>query len=213
MSRGRNFSKKPRNNSLENKNSIKKLDSIRSQIKSETNAKASNTNPNTNLYISFGIIAAIVVSGSFIFAFSGLSNPTGTTKFGDANSLTLVFQDLSGVNFDLKQFDGKHIILDIMATWCGPCKEQIDVLQIIKADFPDAVIVSASSDSDDTISKLTEYKNDNGMTWHVLRDVYGVSEDFSVTSIPTLIHITPEYTIKEIGIGVQSYETLESWII
>lgn len=212
MSRGRNYSKKARNSSLKKDKAIESLDSIRTQIKAETAIKASSANPNTNLYVAFGLIAAIVISGSFLIAFSGVSNTPGTVPLDETESLSLIFQDLSGINFDLQQFKGKHIILDIMATWCSPCKEQIAILSAIKLDFPNVVIVSSSSDAGDTASKLLDYKDDNDMTWYVLRDVYGVSDKFSVTSIPTLIHITPDYSVKELEPGIQSYDTLAGWI-
>ncbi|MFX0210132.1 MAG: TlpA family protein disulfide reductase [Candidatus Hodarchaeota archaeon] len=60
---------------------------------------------------------------------------------------------------------------------------------------------------------MTEYKNDNGITWTVGRDTTQAGkEKFSATSIPTVAFINSAGKLKQINNGVVFYETLVDWI-
>ena len=56
--------------------------------------------------------------------------------------------DINGKRFDLSDFKGKYVYMDIWATWCGPCKVQIPFMKELEKQFHDAPIhfVSVSLD-------------------------------------------------------------------
>jgi len=45
------------------------------------------------------------------------------------------FTDLNGKSFDLSDFRGKVIYLDIWASWCGPCRKQFPFAKELKSKF------------------------------------------------------------------------------
>jgi thiol-disulfide isomerase/thioredoxin len=54
----------------------------------------------------------------------------------------LVFRDVTGQVFDVPQMRGKKIILNVWATWCAPCKEELPNLQVFSdLQDPDKVVV------------------------------------------------------------------------
>ncbi|WP_127716406.1 TlpA disulfide reductase family protein [Halobacteriovorax sp. HLS] len=57
------------------------------------------------------------------------------------------FNDLEGTQQDITKFQGKKIILNFWATWCGPCKEEFpEMLEILKEDN-NTVLVAISNDA------------------------------------------------------------------
>ncbi len=57
--------------------------------------------------------------------------------------------DLKGERIDLVSFKGQVIILEFWATWCGPCKEEIPVLNQLYRKYKDKglVVIGVSLDS------------------------------------------------------------------
>jgi thioredoxin len=44
------------------------------------------------------------------------------------------------------QSEGKKVLVDYWAKWCGPCKALIPRLELIESDYPDVVFVKVDVD-------------------------------------------------------------------
>ena len=61
------------------------------------------------------------------------------------------FPDVDGKEIALSDFKGKVVYIDVWATWCGPCKQQIPFLKKLEAEYhdnPDMVFMSVSIDAE-----------------------------------------------------------------
>ena len=45
------------------------------------------------------------------------------------------FQDINSTELDLKNFEGKLILVNLWATWCEPCKEEMPSLDRLQKKF------------------------------------------------------------------------------
>ncbi|MHA1214089.1 MAG: TlpA family protein disulfide reductase [Candidatus Hodarchaeales archaeon] len=132
-----------------------------------------------------------------------------------SDSLNFKIELLNGSEVYLDDLgEGKPIILDFMATWCSPCKTQITHLKSLRSSHPGVLIISISVDLvSDSLEKLQQYATDNAMTWFVGRDISKRgSQIYNTVSIPTLAFINSEGKLKQWASGVQTYDTLVSWI-
>ncbi len=83
--------------------------------------------------------------------------PVGT-KAPNINFTRLV----DGEDADLSQYAGKIVVLDLWATWCGPCIELLDKLQNLPAEHPEwegqVVLLAVSADErmEDATKLFTE---------------------------------------------------------
>jgi thiol-disulfide isomerase/thioredoxin len=81
-----------------------------------------------------------------------------------------VLTTLSGEQFSLDKLEGKVILVDFWATWCGPCREALPHMQTIAKKFAGQplVILSISLDNDQT--RWQSFVAKNNMTWQQYRD-------------------------------------------
>src|SRR5271170_4982381 len=61
-------------------------------------------------------------------------------------------RDLNGNTVSLKEMRGKVVFLNVWATWCGPCREEMPSIESLYNDFkqyPNFVILAVSQDTGD----------------------------------------------------------------
>ncbi|MDR1268513.1 MAG: TlpA family protein disulfide reductase, partial [Planctomycetaceae bacterium] len=76
--------------------------------------------------------------------------------------------DITGKIFDEKSLDGKVVLLDFWATWCGPCIGEFPQLKKLYEKYHrnGFEIIGYSVDAD--IKKLTAYLKQNPLPWKIL---------------------------------------------
>jgi thiol-disulfide isomerase/thioredoxin len=190
---------------------ISSIDSIQGKQRQMASSSSSSFSlPKIIIIVAFFSIISLGILSLGNYQFTQPS-PSGTSL---SDELNFSIELLNGEVVMLSDYGGDPIVLDLMATWCGPCKTQLGELASLQSSFPDVQILSVSVDPDfDSISKLTQYKNDNGITWTVGRDTTKAGQDkFSATSIPTVAFINSAGKLKHINNGVVYYDTLVQWI-
>jgi thiol-disulfide isomerase/thioredoxin len=61
----------------------------------------------------------------------------------------LTFKDAAGKALLLKDFAGRTVLLNLWATWCAPCREEMPSLDLLEGEFggPDFQVVAVSIDT------------------------------------------------------------------
>jgi len=116
---------------------------------------------------------------------------------------------IDGRRLSLDDLQGKVVLLDFWATWCGPCREALPHLREIAKQFDGQplVVLSVSLDSDE--QKWKEFVGKNGMTWLNYRDggyTGPVSKLFDVSAIPHTFTIDADGVLQDEHIGDASIE-------
>lgn len=114
------------------------------------------------------------------------------------------FEDVDGNIKHLSDFQGKPVYVDLWASWCGPCCEEIPYLQKLVdtlGDNPEIVCISISIDDNkaDWTAKLAE---DNSTWPQFLATKAGqrtISLDYNISAIPRFLLINPDGTIASIN--------------
>jgi thiol-disulfide isomerase/thioredoxin len=96
---------------------------------------------------------------------------TASTGQDKAPDFTLI--DLDGNIFTLSDKTGQIVLLDFMATWCGPCQAAMPDLVKLYEEFGDKVVmISISVDpSFDTDEVLSGWRDQWGASWIHARDL------------------------------------------
>ena len=116
---------------------------------------------------------------------------------------------LDGQNVSLDDLQGKVVLLDFWATWCGPCRAALPHMQSIAKKFAGQplVVLSVSLDRDPT--KWKQFVEKNEMTWLQYYDggfEGPISRLFDVHAIPHTFTIDADGVLQDENIGDASIE-------
>jgi peroxiredoxin len=111
---------------------------------------------------------------------------------------------VDGKRVSLDDFEGKVVLLDFWATWCGPCIRALPHMFDVARKFEGQplVILSVSLDSDE--KKWKEFVAKHKMTWLQYWDggfEGAISKQFGVTAIPQTFTIDSDGVLKDQHIG------------
>jgi Thiol-disulfide isomerase and thioredoxins len=104
-----------------------------------------------------------------------------------SNVLAFTLTGLKGDKLQLASLQGKAVVFDFWATWCGPCRAQHPLYEQVKQKYrmnPDVVFVSVDTDENHALVApfVTEHK------WN--QSIYfedGLVKRLEINSIPTTI--------------------------
>ena len=117
--------------------------------------------------------------------------------------------DLDGTDFKLVDFWGKIVVVDFVATWCGPCRQQIPHYEEIWEKYrDDIVLMSIDVDIRETEETIRAFAQDFPYsTWIWARDTANIGRDYQVTTIPKTVIIDQEGYIRFEHVDVTNAST------
>jgi len=113
------------------------------------------------------------------------------TSFAQKRSLpNVTVKDLKGkqVNIQSVENDGNPIVISFWATWCKPCKKELNTISEVYEDWQDETgvkLIAISIDDSRSSSKVKPYVNASGWEYDILLDTNKeLSRALGVTSVP-----------------------------
>ena len=80
------------------------------------------------------------------------------------------------------------VLINIWATWCGPCRNEFPYMEEAYKQYSDKVeVIALSCEPTDTDDVLASFVAEMGMTFKVAQDTVGMADKFAVSAIPTSI--------------------------
>lgn len=97
------------------------------------------------------------------------------------------------------------VLLNIWASWCGPCKSEFPYMQEAYLEYQDRVeIIALSCETTDTHEKLADFAARYGLTFEIGQDTVNFLSALGMGSIPTSVMIDRYGTICYIEAGAQT---------
>jgi len=131
-------------------------------------------------WLILGGVGLVVLLGVVIL----ITTPSQTTLPRPAPDFLL--PDMRGQAVRLSQLKGKVILLNVWATWCGPCRKEMPTMEALahKLSGEDFVLLAVSQDVDGAVT-VKPYLQEGGYTFPVLLDLQGeVGRKYGVTGYP-----------------------------
>jgi thiol-disulfide isomerase/thioredoxin len=132
------------------------------------------------------------------------------------------YMDVKGGKKSLDSFKGKYVYIDVWATWCGPCIQQIPYLQTLEKEYHNKNIEFVSISTDESRRSggsweaaekkwrgFIKKRNMTGVQLWSGQD-YSFQQAYQINSIPRFILIDPEGKIVEANAARPSDPALKS---
>jgi cytochrome c-type biogenesis protein len=136
---------------------------------------------------TFGVLLIVII---LLFSILAIYF-TDTGEVTKAPEFTLT--DIDGNTFNLTDYKGQVVILDMMSIPCTGCKEVEEDLQEIYPEYKDEVVfISIDILREDTNEMLREYRDKKDIDWTVARDTDDIILKYNVDGIPKVVIIDKE---------------------
>ena len=156
----------------------------------------------TKRWLMPGIFGLVVLLGGLMVL---ISTPSQTNLPRPAPDFIL--PDLNGQAVRLSQHKGKVVLLNVWATWCGPCRQEMPTMQALaqRLKGEDFIMLAASQDVDGATT-VGPYLKEGGYTFPVLLDMRGeVGKKYGVTGYPETFIIDRQGQIVYHHIGYNNW--------
>ncbi len=131
--------------------------------------------------------------------------------------------DQNGEEHTLSEYQGKTVLLNFWATWCGPCQREMPDLQALYEEWgengSDLVVLGVANpkteehpfQQDGTVEEIQTFLTDGGYSYPTVMDDTGaVFAAYGVRSFPTTFMIDTQGNIFGYYIGSMSREIMDS---
>ncbi len=131
------------------------------------------------------LLKSFAFVASFLFAASSMA---AEELSGPAPDFTLPSN--KGTNIRLEEHRGKVVMINFLASWCGPCRQEMPLLDDLYQRYNKAGFVILGVSLDDTQAKTDELLSKIPVTFPVLYDTESsISELYNVAAMPTTVMV------------------------
>jgi cytochrome c biogenesis protein CcmG/thiol:disulfide interchange protein DsbE len=109
----------------------------------------------------------------------------------------------------LSDLRGKAVLLDFWATWCGPCRAEMPIVDKIAQRYKDQGLVTIGVNAGEDADDVAPWIKANGVHYPIVGDNGSSQRSFGVDSLPTLVVISRDGKITAIRIGMTEAAELE----
>lgn len=165
-------------------------------------------------YFELIAISVLLLGGVWIFA-SRL--PTSEAERAQAvpqagfSAPDFTLNSLSGETVTLSELRGHPVLVNLWASWCGPCRAEMPAIQNVYDQFRDQgfVVLAVNVTLQDSLKAAQGFVDEFGFTYPVLLDVDGqVASLYLLRAFPSSYFIDANGIIQEVVLGGPMNEAL-----
>jgi peroxiredoxin len=121
-------------------------------------------------------------------------------------------RDLAGTEIQLKSLRGQVVLLNFWASWCGPCRLEMPVIEKLHHEFKDKGL-QVFGINDEDVETIREYLSEFEYTFPTLVDEgQQVARLYRVRGIPTMVVIDRAGTVSHYRVGLSRERDLRGWL-
>jgi peroxiredoxin len=110
----------------------------------------------------------------------------------------------------LADYKGQVVLLNVWATWCGPCRIEMPSMEALHRDFGSTglKVVAVSIDQIAGPAQIREFARELGLTFEIVHDsAQHIVRDYRVNGYPQSFVIGRDGTIRRKWIGAEDWNS------
>ena len=116
----------------------------------------------------------------------------------------------AGERMTLSSLQGRPVLINFWATWCGPCREEFPLMVETYADYADEGLEILGILHDDTVEGGRAFAEDQGATWPMLHDAEDEAwEAYMGLGKPTSFFVDADGVVQAFSLGPFNEEGLQ----
>jgi thiol-disulfide isomerase/thioredoxin len=130
--------------------------------------------------------------------------------------LSATLKDMDGKDVALSSYAGKPILINLWATWCGPCRIEMPQLIDLHGRFKDRGLVVLGISIDDTPEKIRTFNDEFKVPYPLLvgKDHPALLDALGYTGpVPISVFIRRDGTVATRVIGIDTTAAMERRIL
>lgn len=135
-----------------------------------------------------------------LFAAKGLA----TSGLAGQPAPDFALKSAEGSNLRLSEYRGDVVLINFWATWCGPCRQEMPLLDDLYQRYERVGFRLLGVNIDDDSGRAMQMVQDLGVSFPVLFDEKKeVSRLYQVEAMPVTLLVDREGTIRHVHLGYQ----------
>jgi len=116
---------------------------------------------------------------------------------------------IDGQNLHLSELRGKTVLINVFASWCGPCQAETPFLVELAKDNPNAFVVIGLN-LGETPEAVKVYRQDFNVSYPLLPDLDGrLAETYKAIGLPTSWFIDPGGIVRYVHAGPMTLDMMQ----
>ena len=110
--------------------------------------------------------------------------------------------DRKGVEVDLSELAGKVVVVDFWASWCGPCRKEMPLLQTFHEKYAKEGLVIVGVNLDRSAKKMNAFLEKTPVTFRIVHDPKAeVAQRYAPRAMPTSYFIGRDGKLRYVHEG------------
>jgi cytochrome c biogenesis protein CcmG, thiol:disulfide interchange protein DsbE len=167
-----------------------------------------------NNWVLFSILVLIMSAGWIAFS-APLPGQTSGGKIPAPREGFLApdfeLQNEQGSPVRLSDLRGQPVLVNLWASWCGPCKAEMPAMQEVYEEYAPRgfTILAVNTTFQDERGSALEFAASRGLTFPILFDEDGdVSQKYQARAMPTSFFVDAEGIVQRVVVGGPMSEAL-----
>lgn len=119
--------------------------------------------------------------------------------------------DVEGRHLSLQDLQGRPVLLNFWATWCGPCR--LEMPELVAAAQNNENLVVLAINVQEELAQIQPFAEDLQMTMPIVRDTGGeLRQLYGVNGMPTSIFIDKEGKVAAVWPGILNKKRLHEFL-
>jgi thiol-disulfide isomerase/thioredoxin len=123
--------------------------------------------------------------------------------------------DRAGKPVDLNGLKGKVVLVDFWASWCGPCRQEMPVLEALHKKYADQGLVIVGVNIDTNPKKMNNFLKGTPASFRIVNDrKLNVAAKYEPATMPSSYFIGKDGKIRYVHEGFHKKDAgeIEAWI-